>query len=201
MKVIPTINCVHFECVKEKLKAAAKFSSWAQIDIADGTFTPNNTWNAPEDLKKPQIDLEIHLMTENPEKAINDWLETGAKRIIVHIETIKDLKLKTGNFELGLAINPETPVEKLAPYLNNIKFVLILGVEPGLSGQKFNDGVLEKIKFLKTNYPDVIIEVDGGINLETAKLCKEAGANILVSGSYIWESSNSALAFKELENI
>ncbi|MBI5079455.1 ribulose-phosphate 3-epimerase [Candidatus Wolfebacteria bacterium] len=220
MKIIPAINCPDFDCVKEKLEKAAEFSDWAQIDVADGKFTPHKTWNNLEDIlnlksafarSKSQegpilnLNLEIHLMTENPQDAIDDWFKAGAKRIIVHLEVVQDLELfKNKNLkpcEIGLAINPETPVEKLVPYLGDIKFIQALAVNPGLSGQKFQPSVLEKIKFLKKNYPDVIIEVDGGINLETAKLCKEAGADILVSGSYVWNSENKKKTFEELSAV
>lgn len=225
MKIIPAINCPDFDCVKEKLEKAVKFFSdlpaddlskegWAQIDIADGKFTLRKTWNNPGDLitnyQLPIINLEFHLMVENPESVIDDWIETfrqnsgRADRIIVHLEALRGAdfeKYKSGNAEIGLAINPETPVEKLIPYLDKIKFVQILAVNPGLSGQNFQQQVLKKIKFLKDNYPDVIIEVDGGINLETAKLCKEAGADILISGSYIWDGENPKAAFDELAKI
>ena len=220
MIIVPAINCADFDCVKEKLRKAAEFFSptngWAQIDIADGKFTNWKTWNNPEEISnlKSQIsnlNLEIHLMIEEPQNIIDDWIKAGAKRIIVHLETVENFppeadsflaeKLKTENLkhcEIGLAINPDTSAKKLVPYLNQIKFVQILAVDPGLSGQKFQLQVLDKIKFLKSNYPDAIIEIDGGINLETAKLCKEAGADILVSGSYIWSSSNPKEAFKKL---
>ena len=221
MRIIPAINCQNFECVKDKLQKAADFGAgWTQIDIADGKFTNHKTWNNPREISnlKSQIsnlNLEIHLMVENPLDIVDEWVEAGAKRIIIHIEELKKLgnleidnliKLtKNKNIEIGLALNPNTPVEKIIPYLAVIddskQFVQLLAVEPGLSGQKFQPQILGKIKFLKKNYSNVIIEVDGGINPETAKMCKEAGADILVVGSYIWESNNSLGAYKELAAI
>ncbi len=210
MKIILTINCGDFVCVAEKLKKAAEFGPpagrWVQIDIADGKFTKHLTWNKSQELRSKnyelsKLNIEVHLMVENPLAVIDDWIKAGARRIIIHIEAVK---FPINNFqfskdvELGLAINPNTPVEKLIPFLKDFKFVQILAVNPGLSGQKFQPQVLEKIKFLKKNFPDVIIEIDGGINLETAKLCQEAGADILAVGSYIWESNNPQEAYRKL---
>ncbi len=222
VKIIPTINCGDFACIAEKFKKSAEFGAppgaslakggeWVQIDIADGVFTLHKTWNNPEEFKilnlKLKINVEIHLMVENPLDVINEWIEAGAKRIIIHLEAIKFEKLKSylGDCEIGIALNPKTSIENLIPYLATIdsskKFVQILAVEPGLSGQKFQPQVLDKIKFLKKNFPDVIIEVDGGINLETAKLCQKAGVNILAVGSYIWKSGNPSEAYRKLESI
>lgn len=225
MQIIPAINCSDFECIKEKLKKAAEFSGWVQLDIADGKFTPHKTWNKPEELKKLGnseieklgINIEVHLMVENPQDVVDNWIKAGAKRIIVHFEALSEAdkqnqnnnlidilnfileKCEPKNVEVGLAIAPKTPVEEIIPYFDKINFIQILAVDPGLAGQKFQSSTLDKIKILKGNgYADNIIEVDGGINLETAKLCKQAGADILASASYIWGSQNPKKAFEEL---
>lgn len=219
MQVIPAINEVKFSEVLKKIGIAATFSSWIHFDIVDGKFAKNKTWDNPEEFIKflevrpPEINvnirrsnlpnIEVHLMVVNPEKVINDWIKAGAKRIIVHLEAINIREWEVGlpKFEIGLAINPETPVENLTPYLDRIKFVQILAVKPGLAGQQFDKRVLEKIKFLKKNFPDVIIEVDGGINLKTAKLVKEVGTDIIVSASYIFNAPNPQKSFEELQKI
>lgn len=219
MRIIPAINCENFECVKDKLQKIKELNAdWAHIDIADGIFAKHITWNNPEDFNDLrfkiydlELNLEIHLMVENPFDAINEWVKVGARRIILHIEAIgknelkslKAEKLKSDlkDCEIGLSINPNTSVENLIPFLNDFKFIQILAVDPGLSGQKFHPQVLEKIKFLKKNHPDVIIEIDGGIDLETAKMCKEAGSDILVSASYIWNNKNPKEAFEKLKAI
>ncbi|MCX6702606.1 MAG: ribulose-phosphate 3-epimerase [Candidatus Wolfebacteria bacterium] len=221
MQVIPTINCLRFACITEKIKKAAEFlplSGWVQIDIADGKFTEYKTWDNPSELLNltsyfSGLSLEVHLMVEKPEQVINAWIKAGAKRILIHAEAIKnegfkieDLRSKIRDVEIGLVINPETPAEALTPYLElktsnyqpKTKFVQILAVPPGKSGQKFDERVLGKIKFLRQNYSNVIIEVDGGINLETAKLCKDAGADILAVGSYIWGDDNPKEVFERL---
>ncbi|MBI5306495.1 ribulose-phosphate 3-epimerase [Candidatus Wolfebacteria bacterium] len=206
MAIIPTINCENFECVKEKISQAAKFSQWVQIDIADGKFTKHKTWNNPNEFSIFNFqfsipNLEIHLMTINPLKQINTWAKAGAKRIIIHIEALKDYKIdKLKNCEIGLVINPETPIEKIIPFLENnkIKLIQTLAVNPGKSGQKFQKKTLDKIKFLKRKYPNIKIEVDGGINQKTAKLCQKAGADILAVGSYIWKSNNPQQSYEKI---
>ena len=207
MLVIPAINEVEFSEVSKKIGIAGVFSSWIHIDIVDGRFASNITWNNPSELfaasSQPSINIEAHLMVENPEAVIKDWILAGAKRIVIQLEAIDSVKARSvleiaDDVEIGLAVNPETPIEDALPYLENFKFILILGVNPGLAGRPFNEKILEKIKFLKNYYPNVIIEADGGINLETAKLVKEAGADIVVSASYIWGSQNSEKAYQEL---
>mgnify|MGYP001594096710 FL=1 len=183
MLVIPAINEVEFSEVSKKIGIAGVFSSWIHIDIVDGRFASNITWNNPSELfaasSQPSINIEAHLMVENPEAVIKDWILAGAKRIVIQLEAIDSVKARAvleiaDKVEIGLAVNPETPIEDALPYLENFKFILILGVNPGLAGRPFNEKILEKIKFLKNYYPNVIIEADGGINLETAKLVKEA---------------------------
>lgn len=228
MQIIPAINCENFECVKEKLQKIKEFGAeWIHIDIADGIFTPHKTWNNPKNLSNikselSDVNLEIHLMVENPEEAIDGWIKIGVKRIIVHLEAIQNSateksdnddmdvfnfileKCAAKNIEFGLSINPDTSVETLISYLDKIDIIQILAVNPGLSGQKFQAPVLEKIKFLKElkeNYLDTIIEVDGGINLETAKICQAAGVDILVVASFIFNNQNPKIIFEKLKTI
>ena len=179
-------------------------SPWIHLDVGDGKFTPNITWGLkPEEveiagLPTPGLDWEVHLMVFDPETAGEEWLKAGARRVIVHLETIKNFSLRE---ETGLAISPSTPVEKLEPYLGKISFIQILAVNPGLAGQVFDKSVLDKIKFIKTRYPEKTVEVDGGINLETAQLAKSAGADIVVSASYIFKSQNPKEAYQELKEV
>lgn len=227
MVIIPAINCQDFKCVKEKLQKAAEFSNWVQIDIADGKFTPYKTWNNLSEISNlksqiSNINLELHLMVENPEDVIDDWIKSGAKRIIIHHESIVSLadknpdnndtdilnllllKCRAKEIELGLAINLDSPVETILRHLDKIRFIQILAVEPGKAGQELKKEALEKIKILKAEsygFSDILIEIDGGINLETAKLAKESGADIAVSASYLWNSPDPAKTFNKLKNI
>ena len=208
MEIIPAINAPDFLTVKERLEEASKWASWVHFDIADGVFTSHITWQNPRDLLSISTPLkrEVHLMIKDPEKAIGDWLEAGVDRIIFQMETLKNFD-ELFNFchqrgvEVGLSIVPETSISVLNPYILKADLIHILSVEPGKSGQKFMVDVLIKIKSLKDQFPNLKIEVDGGINPETAKLAKEAGADIVVSGSYIFNSAMPQQAFNELRNI
>lgn len=205
--VIPVINETNFEEIKRKIKLIEPYCEWVQIDIADGIFTPNKTWQNSSELADLQtfLNIELHLMVLEPEKNIEEWLKISAvKRVIVHLEGVKDfekLKNLTDQYqkELGLAINPETSWEILKPYLEKINFVQILAVKPGLAGQKFNPQIIEKIKALKNYKNDVILEVDGGITPENAHLLKALGVDILNSSTYIFNSRDIKEAINSLD--
>ena len=170
---------------------------YIHIDIMDGKFVSNKTWTTSE-VKKftsySTLPLEVHLMVNNPSKYIEDYALMNTSIIIFHYEAVKDIneminKVKLYGLKVGIAINPETNINVLIPYLNMIDEVLIMSVHPGKSGQSFIEESLEKISVLKNiilegNYK-TIISVDGGINNETGLLCKDAGADELVSASYI----------------
>ncbi len=199
-------------------KKVSEFSEWAHLDVEDGVFTPNTTWNNLEEFSHlaselPMLRFEAHLMVVNPEKVVEAWFKAGAERVIVHLEAIGDphrllaippiyrSPTMIDGGRVMLAVNPGTSAEALVPYLNSFFGFQILAVAPGPSGQKFNESVVEKIKFIREHAPNAIIEVDGGINPETAKLAKEAGANILVSTSYIMNSPDPKHAYEELEKV
>jgi ribulose-phosphate 3-epimerase len=207
MQVIPAINEIDFTEIKKKIQIAESFGAeWVHIDVADGQFTKNFLWNDPRQLKSEfvnfKVKIEVHLMIQNPDAMIGEWLEAGAKRVVVHVEAVKNVDAleemcKQSGAELVLAVNPETPVEQLLqyPYLDNF---LILAVVPGTAGQKFQELQLERISALRAKLPDAKIEVDGGVNLENAPKIKTAGADILVSASSIWNSENPKEAYKKL---
>lgn len=167
------------------------------LDIMDGKFVKNRTWTFSE-IKKltsySHLPLDVHLMVEKPEKYIEDYALLNTNDIIFHYEAVKDIEsminlIKSYGLKVGIAVNPNTNVELLFPYLNKIDLVLIMSVYPGESGQSFIENSLEKIKILKEEIikqeVKTLIEVDGGINDETALLCKEAGVDVLVSASFI----------------
>lgn len=198
--IVPVINVKTQEKFKERIRQVNEFKGTLQIDIADGKFTAWKNWNSPQELKNIKKDshlFELHLMVYNPEVVLPLWLETKPQRIIVHLEAIKNFDYLYSScqkkiVELGLAINPETNTEKLLPYLNlkKINFVLVLGVSPGPSGQKFHWYVLDKISWLRKKYPKLVIEIDGGVNQEIALTAVKAGANVLAIGSAIFDSEN-----------
>jgi ribulose-phosphate 3-epimerase len=163
----------------------------------DGKFVKNKTWTFSE-IKKltsySHLPLDVHLMVEKPEKYIEDYALLNTNDIIFHYEEVKDVEnmidlIKSYGLKVGIAVNPDTNVEVLFPFLNKIDLVLIMSVYPGESGQLFIENSLNKIKVLKEEIikqeVKTLIEVDGGINDENAILCKEAGVDILVSASFI----------------
>ena len=208
--IIPGINCRDFETAAIQAKKISEFSTWAHIDVSDGVFTPSVSWGNLEEFsflatELPTLRFEVHLMVANPEQVIEHWFKAGVERVIIHLEAMSDphFVLETAKKSAGevmLAINPSTPADALVPYLSSFSAFQILAVSPGPFGQEFNENVLEKIKFLREKAPNAIIEVDGGINPETAKLAKEAGANILTSTSYIMDSPDPKGAYEELSH-
>lgn len=200
IKIIPAILTKDPKDLEDKLKKLKGLVDWVQIDVLDGKFVNNNSIQ-PEDL--PQVltknfNLEIHLMVQNPENYFKECQNIGAKRVIFHAEAVENLhnllnRAKKFNFKVGLALNPETPVKQIQPYLNQINLVILLGVNPGFQGQKFIPSVLNKIKFFKQLAPKIKIEIDGGINLSNIKQIAKAGADYLVIGNALFGSKN----FKE----
>lgn len=182
------------DIVKEVSKSKADY---IHLDIMDGKFVKNKTWTYSE-IKKivsnTNMKFDVHLMVDKPEKYIEDYALINTEYLIFHYEAVKDIdkiidKIKSYGLLVGISIKPNTKVEVLYPYLDKIDQVLIMSVEPGESYQTFMHESLEKIRTLKeyslkNNYK-TIISVDGGINEETSLLAVEAGADMLVSASYI----------------
>lgn len=174
------------------------------FDVMDGIFVNNITYGLPvlKSIKKlsPDMLLDVHLMITKPLKYVREFAESGADIITFHIEsksntmrTIEEL-YKT-NVKRAIAIKPDTPAESVFPYMKYLDMVLVMTVEPGFGGQKFMD-MTDKIKAVRNyadeNNLDIDIQVDGGIDDKTAPIVKKAGANILVSGSYLFRSENLA---------
>lgn len=214
MVIIPAINETSFEEVAKKIIRAAEFGAEiVHLDVSDGEFTLAPLWNNFFDLRdfiiaNPHIKMqyEVHLMISNPDEAIADWIGVGAKRIIVHVESAKDLgemKKKCAQFdaELLLASNPDTAVDKLLEKKDQVDGFLVLAVQPGKAGQIFRESQFEKIKLLRQGAPNAKIEVDGGVNLENSPKLKSAGADLLTSASTIWGSSDSTGVYKKLQSI
>lgn len=215
MYIFPAINATSFEEAKELIEKAKTFipeKGWVHIDVADGKFTQNELWGSPEELLRMKdtlknIGVEVHLMVADPESAVELWAATGlVHRIVVHIEAVINAAaiLETCQrygVEAVLAITPPSKAERLAPFFNQFKHFQVLAVTPGLAGQRFNPEVINKIRFLRAQAPNATIEVDGGINPETGRQCKEAGADIMVSASYIFESPDAIDAYERLAKL
>ncbi|MDR0820328.1 MAG: ribulose-phosphate 3-epimerase [Endomicrobium sp.] len=209
--IAPSILSADFAALKYYLKMIEESGSeWVHIDVMDGHFVPNITVGpvVVKSLRKEtELFFDVHLMITNPEEYWRKFKEAGADLITFHSEISTEKKklvedIRSSGIKAGISIKPRTSVseiEALLPYLN---LVLIMTVEPGFGGQSFMDDMVSKIKVLRkiideNNY-DCLIEVDGGINSRTASICIDAGADALVSGSYIFAAENPAEAVKSL---
>lgn len=207
VEIIPAINAESFEEIERKIKMVEPSVKWAHLDAADGTFTKNTIWHNPADLiglKTPLL-LEAHLMIDKIERQIDHWLLPNLRRIIFHIEATADPnfvieKCREAGKEVGIALNPETSWTQLHPYLGKINMVQVLGVHPGLAGQKFDAEVLHKIKAVRKECPGCIIEADGGMNEVTARQAVTAGADVITAASAIYGKKDIAQAIKDLKN-
>lgn len=209
--------------LSEKADQVKGLVSLVQLDVMDGLFVPSKSWpyrkSQSEEFKTllrhggglpfwEDIEYGIDLMVEHPEEVIKDWIALGARRIVVHVEGVKNVRdtisfveehsLKRGeefagsaDIECGLAFSINTPLEQLRHYIHDIAFVQLMGIEKiGYQGQPFAPKVIERVRYLREEYPHLIISVDGGVNLETAPALVRAGATRLVSGSAVFESGD-----------
>jgi ribulose-phosphate 3-epimerase len=213
MEVIPVINCPDGECARRKIAILKTFlpeGSFVHLDVTDGVFSAHRTWHDPigwKNLDAP-YKLEAHLMTEGPEEMLDAWIAAGMKRCVIHAEAVRPAlchglieRCEHAGIKVMISTNPDTPVNDLNPYFKLFSAFQVLAVQPGAEGQKFLTQVLDKIAFIRGNVGDAIIEVDGGMNPETAGLVKAAGADIIVSSSYIFNSEDPPKAYEALKNI
>lgn len=209
--ISPSILSADFANLERDIKKVENAGAdWIHVDVMDGHFVPNITIGAPvvKSLRPvTNLTLDVHLMIENPEKYIEDFIKAGADIITFHYEAvlpenISDLikKIKEKGVKAGLSIKPKTSPEDILKYLPELDMLLVMTVEPGFGGQKFMQDCAEKIKTIKKHAPEnLIIQVDGGINNETAKICTNYGATSLVAGNYIYKSDDIKQAIKSLK--
>ena len=203
IKISPSILSADFNQLGNEIKRLEEGGAdLIHVDVMDGHFVPNLTIGPPviKALKKNcSIQFDVHLMISPVHKYIEAYSDAGADIITIHPEATEDLsasisKIKELKKKVGVSLNPETKVNVIKDYLNQIDLVLIMSVNPGFGGQKFMPEVLDKIKELKNIQKDknidFDIEIDGGINFENSKIAIEAGANILVSGTTVFKSNN-----------
>lgn len=205
-ELIPSIIAKDFTDFQAKVDLVKEYVSWVHLDVVDGKFAPNLTWGDPTELKsyKSPVNIEVHLMVQNPEAHIADWVSSGAKRIFFHHESTaahgQIIELcKTNGVEVGIALLPETIPAILEPLIEKIDAVLLLGVTPGFYGSTLQENIFQKIHSLHEAHPNITIEVDGGMNPDTAPRAVKEGASLIVSGSYIFNSANIFQAVGEMK--
>jgi ribulose-phosphate 3-epimerase len=236
IEVLPAIIPESYEDLSYKMSLVKNFVKLVQVDVCNGKFVPSKCWPyvgddenhfekiTEEDEGFPfwqNMDFEADLMIKNPEETIENWIKAGAKALVVHIESspkvlelVKDLRKTYGyagdslaNFEIGIALNINTPNSELDVFLEKNQeghaladFIQFMGIKKiGYQGQPFDEEVLKKIKALREKYLDVTISVDGGVSFENYKDLAKAGANKLISGSALYESDNIKEAWEEME--
>ena len=207
IEIIPSINASTFEEVQERIAKVEPYVSWCHLDVTDGVFSKHLTWHDPRDLPQLETKLkaEVHLMVEEPEKVIEQWLIKPIGRVIVHLEGTKDPELvirkcREVGIEIAFAIKPDTFWGILKPWFGKIDMMILLRVQPGASGQTMHSEMLEEITHLRTACPECIIEVDGGVTVNNAKRAVDAGANVLVAGGAIFSQENIEMAIEKIKN-
>jgi ribulose-phosphate 3-epimerase len=206
-EIIPSIIARDFAEVKKKIASVEALVTWAQVDIMDGRFVLPSTWAVAEDLYElpGQTKIEAHLMVEQPEDILPEWLKY-ADRILVHYESTNIFPAIAESFtghlvELGVVLNLDTPLAVLENLPENVKVVQLMSINKvGYQGEDLNEEIFARIKTLRKMLPNVKISIDGGVTLENARALVAAGADNLIVGSAIWQASNVAVAIKELQD-
>lgn len=192
--------------LQDEVDSIENDADWLQVDVMDGHFVSNLSFGAPvlRDLKT-KLPIDIHLMVENPEDRLEEFLALKVKNITFHAEvTDRETRqaliaaIHDGGATAGIALNPETPIGDIEDSVGAVDLVLVMSVRPGFSGQAFLPDVLKKVQELRERFPALMIQMDGGITAETAKDCREAGANNLVAGSAIFGVKDRAKAIVSL---
>lgn len=201
MKISPSMLACDFANMgAEANKCAAGGAHLLHLDVMDGHFVPNISFGAPviAGLSKVcDLPFDVHLMISRPLRYIDDYADAGADLITFHLESDDDPsavidKILARGCKPAIAIKPGTPAEAALPYADRLAMVLVMTVEPGFGGQSFMADMMPKLTLLRSRYPHLDLQVDGGINLETVKAAAKAGANVFVAGSAVFKSADPA---------
>lgn len=207
IKIVPAILTDDTDALISMVNQAKSFTDWVQIDIMDGQFVPSLSIT-PEELAniKPDISWEAHLMVNEPGKVLHLFKNAGAKRILFHYEATEDHAgvintARALQLEVGIAINPQTPIDVLENLAGYIDSVLFMTVNPGYYGAKFIPEVLDKVRKFRARWNKMEIGIDGGAKEENLKLIIESGANSICVGSAIFLSSNPPESYRHLTEV
>ena len=203
IKIAPSILAADFgNLSRDCEKINRSNADWFHLDVMDGLFVPNISFGMPivslirKMTKKP---LDVHLMITKPERYIDKFIEIGSDILTVHIEATSEMenildRIKDSSIKSGIAINPDTPINKLLQYIDKVDLICLMGVHPGFGGQKFIHKTFERLVDLKnlieTKNSSALIEIDGGVDSTNNKKLKSLGADILVAGNYIFKSAD-----------
>jgi len=202
-ELIPAILVQTEDEFRKRVALVAPLVKTIQVDVMDGRFVPQTSWALPGAIARMHlaVAIEAHLMVQYPERVVDQWIAAGARRIIIHFEARGNLgfvieKCHAAGREVGISINPQTSAGTIVDFLDIIDAVLVMGVAPGRSGQKFQPIALEKIKDIQRRKPKMFIEIDGGVNRENDLVLVAAGADGLVVGSALFDAPRPEAALK-----
>lgn len=212
LRIAPSVLSADFGRFNEEIVSIEQYADMVHVDIMDGHFVPNITFGAPVVEKlRTKLPIDVHLMIENPERYLEDFAKAVEKAhgrrddcyLTVHIETCPHLHLVLQQIRVlgmlpAIALNPATPLSLLEPVLDDCAMVLLMTVNPGFGGQAFIESVVPKIAALRKMRPNLDIQVDGGVSDKTAATVINAGATVLVAGSYIFGAKDREEAIKKL---
>ncbi len=208
MLIAPSILSADFAKLGEEVEAITKGGAdWIHIDVMDGHFVPNITIGpcvVGAIRSHTNLHFDTHLMIDHPEQYVPQFLKSGSDRICFHLEATEDpaavlAKIHEGGAKTGIALKPGTPVEKVYPYLSKTDMVLVMTVEPGFGGQKFMADMMDKVKAIKEKCPQMLVQIDGGVNLETIGAAARAGVDVCVAGTAVFGKTDYAVAIHELK--
>ncbi len=205
--ITPSILSADFGHLQDEVASIEQYADWLQLDVMDGHFVSNLSFGAPVAKgMKTNLPLDVHLMVTNPLDRIAEFQAIGAKNITFHAEAVHSTQdrlnlmksIRATGATAGIALNPETPLSEIDDVVHEVDLVLIMSVHPGFGGQLFLPHVLTKVSTLRQQHPTLMIQIDGGIDQQSAALSRKAGANNLVAGSYIFRSSDRASVIASL---